>query len=259
MNALNSRQLSPLLAIACRSTGAIMIVATIVSMIIFPWPYDFQNREWLLFQFVTPIVDRGIIALLGIVLILGSCWIDSITRDTQSNSAKKSPLPLLSFSISGVFALLFGILLILHLWNLFQWRAEQIDLAATEAAEQIAEAEAQLNQRVDQLKDEIGILWENTGLRQNAIEQGQVPNEIVALLEQLDNDPEYFNTFEENINNDLSENQQRIEQEMGLRRQEFQKNVADRALKSGLMTGIDSLLLIIGFGLVAVTGFILTK
>ena len=251
MNALNSRQLSPLLAIACRSTGAIMIAATLVSMLVLPWPYQFQDREWLLFRFVTPLVDRGIIALLGIVLVLGSCWIDSITRDSQSKTDKKSPLPLISLSVSGLFAALFGLLLILHLWNLFQWRTEQI----TSVAEQAAEAETQLTQQVDQQKELISTLLENTGLRQDAIERGQIPGEVVALLEQLDNNPDNFSTFEEQIKEGLSDRQQ----EIGLRRQELQKEVANRALKSGLMTGVDSLLLTIGFGLVAGTGFILSK
>ncbi|MEM9213562.1 MAG: HpsJ family protein [Cyanobacteria bacterium P01_F01_bin.150] len=251
MNALNSRQLSPLLAIACRSTGAIMIVATLVSMIVLPLPYEFQNREWLLFRFVTPIVDRGIISLLGIVLVLGSCWIDSITRDNQTNTGKTSPLPLVSFSTSGFFAALFGILLILHLWNLFQWRTEQINSVAAQAAE----AETQLTQQVDQQKEMINTLLENTGLRQEAIAQGQIPGEVVALLEQLDDNPENLTTFEDQIKEGLSDRQQ----EIGLRRQQLQEEVANRALKSGLMTGLDSLLLTFGFGLVAGTGFILTK
>lgn len=251
MNALNSRQLSPLLAIACRSTGAIMILATVFSMIVLPWPYAFQDREWLLFRFVTPIVDRGIIALLGIVLVLGSCWIDSITRDNQANSEKKSPLPLISFSLAGVFSAIFAVLLIFHLWNLFQWRTDQIN----SVAEQAAEAEAQLTQQVDQQKELIGTLLENTGLRQDAIERGQIPGEVVALLEQLDDNPENFTAFEDQIKEGLSDRQQ----EIGLRRQELQKEVANRALKSGLMTGVDSLLLAIGFGLVAGTGFIVAK
>ena len=251
MNALNSRQLSPLLAIACRSTGAIMIVATVFSMIVLPWPYQFQDREWLLFRFDTPIVDRGIIALLGIVLILGSCWIDSITREKQSNTAKTSTLPLLSFIASGLFAALFAILLLLHLWNVFQWRTEQI----TSVAEQAAAAETQLSQQVDQQKELISTLLENTGLRQDAIAQGQIPNEVVALLEQLDNNPENLSTFEDQIKEGLSDRQQ----EIGLRREELQKEVANRALKSGLMTGVDSLLLSMGFGVIAGTGFILSK
>ena len=78
---------------------------------------------------------------------------------------------------------------------------------------------------------------------------------MVALLEQLDNNPENLSAFEEQIQEGLSDRQQ----EIGLRRQELQKEVASRALKSGLMTGVDSLLLTIGFGLVAGTGFILSK
>lgn len=251
MNALNSRQLSPLLAIACRATGAIMIVATVFSMLVLPWPYQFQDREWLLFRFVTPLVDRGIIALLGIVLILGSCWIDSITRDNQSGTAKSSPLPLLSFSLSAIFSGCFALLLILHLWNLFQWRSEEIN----SVAEQAAQAESQLTQQVDQQQELIGTLLENTGLREDAIARGQIPGEVVALLEQLDNNPDNFSTFEQEVQDGLTERQQ----EIGIRRQELQKEVAGRALKSGLMTGVDSLLLTIGFGLIAGTGFILTK
>ena len=228
-----------------------MIVATVISMIVLPRPYQFQDREWLLFRFVTPIVDRGIIALLGIVLILGSCWIDSITREKQPNTANTSSLPLPLFRVSGGFAALFSILLILHLWNVFQWRTEQIN----SIAEQAAAAETQLTQDVDQQKELINTLLENTGLRQDAIAQGQIPNEVIALLEQLDNNPENLSTFEDRIKEGLSDRQQ----EIGLRREELQKEVANRALKSGLMTGVDSLLLSIGFGIIAGTGLILSK
>ncbi|NET51932.1 MAG: hypothetical protein F6K09_25510, partial [Merismopedia sp. SIO2A8] len=88
MNALSSRQLSSVFALACRATGLIMILATIFSMVLLPWPYQLQDREWLLFQFITPVVDRGIISLLGIVLLLASAWVDGLSADKQGNSGK---------------------------------------------------------------------------------------------------------------------------------------------------------------------------
>ena len=142
-------------------------------------------------------------------------------------------------------------MLLLHLWNVFQWRTEQIN----SVAEQAAAAETQLTQQVDQQQELISTLLENTGLRQDAIAQGQIPNEVVALLEQLDDNPENLSTFEDQVKEGLSDRQQ----EIGLRREELQKEVANRALKSGLMTGVDSLLLSIGFGIIAFTGFILSK
>lgn len=259
MNALNSRQLSPLLAIACRSTGAIMIASYLLTALVTALPPNFQSRDWLSFSFITPTVDTGVIALMGIVLLLGSSWVDAITRDNQANPDKKSILPMISFSLAGAFSLFFVILLILHLWNLFQWRGDQIKLVAEQAIETETELTQRLNQQLDQQKDQLTVLFENTGLRTNAIERGQLSPEVVAILEQLDTNPEGLNEIETQRQEKLNEGEQQIQKEIGLLRQERQEAIARRALKSGLGTGIDSLLLAVGFGLIAGTGFLLAK
>ena len=228
-----------------------MVLATVFNMIVLPWPYQFEEREWVLFRFITPVVDRGIIALLGVVLILGSCWIQAIAQEKPSNAKFHSKLPFWASVVSILFSVFFVMMLGAHLWNLSQWRSEQI----ASVAEQAAQAESQLEQQVDQQRELIGTLLENTGLREDAISRGQLPGDVVALLEQLENDPGNLSAFEERVQEGLTQRQTDI----SIRRQDLQKEVSDRATKSALMTGVDSLLLAIGFGIISWTGLRLSK
>ncbi|NET10631.1 MAG: hypothetical protein F6K16_39250, partial [Symploca sp. SIO2B6] len=204
----------------------------------------------LLFQFITPVVDRGIISLLGIVLLLASAWVDGLSADKQGNSGKGG-LAFGSFIASVVFSVFFLLMLAAFLINLFQWRTAQL----TEFAEQAREATEQLEQQIEQQITSIETLLDNTGLREDAISRGQVPAEIVALLEQLDQNPEGLVNLQEGSQERLSE----TKQEIGVRRQELEKEVSDRVLRSGLMTGLDSLLLSLGFGAISWTGLRLSK
>ena len=254
MSALTNRQLSPLFAIACRVTGAIMILASIINIIVGPWPYQFQDREWLLSSFTSPIVEQGIIALVGVVLLVGSCWIDSLMRDNQSKPSSKDSLPAWTMAVSVIavlFSVFFMLTLVLHLWNLFPWRSEQI----TALAEETAQLESQLEQQLEQQTSLIRTYWEDTALRQSAIEQGQLSNEEIALLQGLDENPEGFDLIEESLQTRLSETQVDI----NIRRQEQQNEIAQRVLRSALRTGGDGLLLTLGFGVIGWTGLRMLK
>ncbi|MEB3229502.1 MAG: HpsJ family protein [Leptolyngbyaceae bacterium] len=249
MNAITNRQLSPLLSLACRSTGMIMVLASLVNMGIGPWPYNFQDREWLLSSFTSPVVEQGIIALVGVVLIVGSCWLDSLMGDTQAPSSAQTSAALWTLIVSVIsvcFSFFFLLMLFLHMWNLFPWRSEQI----AGIAEETAKLETQLQDQIEQQTNLIRTYWEDTALRQSAIEQGQLSNEEIAFLEGLDNNPDGFNVIEEGLQSRLSETQVNL----NLQRQEQQNDVAQRVLRSALRTGSDSLLLTLGFGAIGWTG-----
>ncbi|MGK7889797.1 MAG: HpsJ family protein [Leptolyngbyaceae cyanobacterium] len=249
MNVITNRQLSPLLSLSCRATGIIMILASLVNMVVGPWPYDFQDREWLLSSFTSPVVEQGIIALVGIVLLVGSCWLDSLMGDSQPQSAAQSRASLWTVAtsvISVFFSFFFLLMLFLHMWNLFPWRSEQIAGIAEEAAQ----IESQLQEQVDQQTSLIRTYWEDTALRQSAIEQGQLSNEEIAFLEGLDENPDGFSAIEEGLQSRLSETQVNL----SLQRQEQQNSIAQRVLRSALRTGSDSLLLTLGFGAIGWTG-----
>lgn len=227
-----------------------MVLASLINMIVGPWPYQFQDREWLLSNFTSPIAEQGIIALVGVVLIVGSCWIDSLMGENQSKSAtpqSSASVWTMIVSVASVcFSFFFLLTLFLHMWNLFPWRSEQI---AT-LAEETAQIESQLQEQVEQQTSLIRTYWEDTALRQSAIEQGQLSNEEIAFLEGLDDNPDGFDLIEEGLQSRLSETQV----DLNLQRQQQQNDIARRVLRSALRTGSDSLLLTVGFGVIGWTG-----
>jgi hypothetical protein len=153
------------------------------------------NQPWAkpdsLLQFQNELIDRGVIALLGLALVYAGFWINQVLAQALPNSA--------TGSISGsalwgkpqfwtfVVASLLGLLFLL----LIPWHAStsgQILSAANTRADQ---QEAQINFQIQQQKQEIQSV-QAAGQIDQLLQRKDLSPDKIALLQELKKDPQAF-------------------------------------------------------------------
>jgi hypothetical protein len=237
--------------------GTIFIISSLLDYITLAIPFNWQSPQWQI-GFVTSIVDRGIVPLVGIALILIGYWIDSYSGSPSSGAGLKLPV----FALASLLGLLFLLLVPVHLNNLNQ--------AKNAALTNITEGAGQGEQQIQAFLGQINTLSQNPQLlnqeiqqRNQVIESGQFqgrpinPQQLEALRQQRDQLQQL---------RDLSQNPQefkkRLEQIKGQlqtqlldRRRTAENQAKSEALKQGLRIGLNSLMLAIGYSAVGWLGF----
>ncbi len=260
MKALNSRQLSSLVSLTFKAAGIVMILAAVIDLIVLLILFDSGNiGEWLL-SFVTQMVDRGIVPLLGIALLIAGTWVDSLASNAPQPGASWRSLQFWALILASVLAAFYMLLTVVHINNVFSLRDERL----SEIADQAAEAEQQLESRIDaevgqrreqiqQLlgNEQVQQLLSNEELRQQAIAQGAISQDDVEQLQRFQNDPE---AFLQELETRAAEAQTQQQTEIGVRREEAQKEARTNATRSLFRIGLSSILLAIGYGIIGWTG-----
>jgi hypothetical protein len=250
--AINRRQLSPLVSLALKTVGVVMILASLLDMIILPMPYNFSgdgSTQWLL-SFTTQVVDRGIIPMIGIALLLAGSW---VTSDVGTVSQKKSwqSLQFWALVLSCLLGLLYLLIFPLHLNNVRIDSQQSLAQITQEADQAQTELGTRLNAEVQQQRQQIVQLLENEELLEQAIASGQVPEQQAELLRGFRDDPAALDQY---IEQRVGELRTQFETEIGTRREEALRAARTEALKSGLRIGISSLLLAIGYIIIGWSG-----
>lgn len=253
MKALNSRQLSSLISIAFKTAGIIMILAAIVDMAILPIPFQLQNREWLL-GFITQVVDRGIIPMLGIALIIAGNWVDSLANNAAQPGPSWRSLQFWALVLASVLAALYMLLTVVHVSNVLALQNQRLN----EIAEQAAQAEQQLDERINaeigQRREQIAQLLENDELREQAIAQGLISPEDIEQLRDFQDNPEQLDVFLQGLEEQASGLRTEQQTEIGVRREEAQEEARTNAFKALARIGLSSIMLAIGYGIIGWSG-----
>jgi len=251
--ATNRRQLSPLVSLALRTVGVVMILASLLDMIILPIPYNFSGNgstQWLL-NFTTQIVDRGIIPMIGIALLLAGSWVASDLGNAPQKQKGWQSLQFWALVLSCILGLLYLLIFPLHLNNVRIDSQQSLAQITQEADQAQTELGTRLNAEVQQQRQQIIQLLENEDLLDQAIASGQVPEQQAGLLQQFRDDPAALDQY---IEQRVSELRTQFETEIGTRREEALRAARTEALKSGLRIGISSLLLAIGYIIIGWSG-----
>jgi hypothetical protein len=247
--AANSRQMAPLASRALKTVGVIIIIAALLDIVILPMPYNPLDRQWQI-AFVTQVVDRGIVPLVGLALLFTGYWIDSLV----GNLAKRKLWfdmrfwALLLASLMGLFYLM---AIVLHVNNVFVARGQALERISQDAAQAETQLETRLSQEVQQQREQIDVLVGNPEIFEQALQSGQVSQEQAALLEQFRDDPEALEQF---LDNRVSELETQVQTEIGLRREQAEQEARMDALKSAIRVGGGSFLLAVGYIAVGWTG-----
>ena len=238
--------MSPLAALSLKWVGIVTILASLLDFIVLLIPPDLLDHQWRIAT-TTQLVDRGIVPLVGITLILTGDWIESYVVTGSRKRHLLTDLRFWASVLSAALGFVFILLLIFHPFNVLEIRNQNLEQINTEANQ----AKAQLEQRFSQQRNELGALLQSESQLQQAIESGQVPQEQIPILQQLQDNPEGVNQF---LEQQLGPAKQEVETEIGVRRQAAEKRVNMQAWKSGIRIEMSSLMLAMGFIIIGWTG-----
>ncbi|MDB9418481.1 HpsJ family protein [Microcystis aeruginosa] len=246
-------------SLSLKLTGFVFIISFLLDAFILPMPYRFNQSQWQV-GFVTTFVDRGIVPLLGIVLVLLAYWIDSNNKDVIPRKSRfefRWPL----FIFSTLLGLVFLLMIPIHINNTNQIKNNaltQIEQGVDQGEGQIQAFLAQLNT----LSQNPQLLEQQISQRNQVIESGSFQGQPIST-EQLQS----LRQQREQLTNlrDLSKKPKEFKQRLDEIKNQLQTQLQDRrkqaesqanleALKQWLRIGIQSMLLSIGYSLIGWLG-----
>jgi hypothetical protein len=251
--------ISTFTTLALKLTGLVFILSFLLDAFILPLPYKWSDPQWQV-GFVTTFVDRGIVPLLGTVLVLLAYWIDSNTRDSVSRKPKielRWPI----FILSTLLGLLFLLMIPIHINNINQIKNNtltQIEQGVGQGEEQIQSFLAQLNtlsqnpQRLNQQIEERTRVIENGQFQgqQLTVEQLQTlrqQRDQLANLRELSKKPKEYKQKVDEIKNQL-------QTQLQDRRKQAEGQANLEAIKQWLRIGLQSMLLSICYSFIGWLG-----
>lgn len=268
MKASTSRS-SPVAGRALKLFGIIFVVSFLVDFVILLLPFEAlgpEGRAWQI-NFTTQLVDRGIVPMVGIAFVLVGFWIDGVSGVAKSGKTGLQDLRFWMILVAAVLGVGYLVLFPIHLNNVFQERAAaltQIDQQATQLEGRLnqqldnPQAQTAIQQRQQQIKGQVSQLLQNEQQLGQVLGSENVGNDMKTLLEQAQQDP---NSIDQLIQDQFSPDALRKRGQTQIRQQkeDLQKRAQNNALKSGVRTGLSSLLLAIGYLGIGGTGLLAMK
>jgi hypothetical protein len=243
---------SPWVALVLKLVGGLLLLMSLIDYLTLLSTAKFQDNQWVV-TFTTQVVDRGFIPLVAITLLFVGYWIESAsgTADDRNSPALRLAALVLA-SVLGVFFLAVGPWNVLSTGKAAESQVSQINDEAKKATEQLnAQAQQLKGQGAQQLDAQLAQV-------EQFINSGQVSG---AQLDQLKSDRERL----KKLKADPKALEAEIDSRIGPQRAEEQKKIDNRkkelidqtngtAMRSGLRTGLNSLLLAIGYIFIGWTG-----
>jgi hypothetical protein len=238
---------SPFTALALKIVGLIMILSSLLDYIILAIPSPGVSplkSEWQL-ALTSQLVDRGIIPMVGIALLVTGYWIANSVGASEAKSSVQD-LRFWAFILSSLLGLIFLLLVPLHFNNI----RLQSDAALKQINQRATQAETQLDNQTKQVDALVKDPQKHSEL-DKAIASGRVQGEQLVRLQALKQQLQTFKQDPQSLNQQVEQAQTKIRGE----RLEAEKQTRTGALKLGLRTGLNSLLLAIGYIVIGWTGF----
>lgn len=259
---IDSRQPSSIAARTLTIVGTILIVAYLLDCAIVLFPPNFLDRPWQM-AFTSQIVERGILPMVGLGLIFAGYGIESNAGGgAPSNRKPFLDIKFWSLVLSSLLGLLFLLLFPLHLNNVRLDRNEKLgqitsraDQAELQVTSQVSNAEIQkeIEKQQTLVKTQLAELVKDPQKLDEAIKSGRVPKEQADLLQRFKQDPQAIDQFVQQQFNAETLSNRELSRIRG-NRQQLEEQTKLTSLKSGLQTGISSLLLAFGYMAIGWTG-----
>ena len=242
---LSSSSVSPLAAISLKLVGVVTVLSALLDYIMLLVPADFLNPQWQL-SFTTQLVDRGIVPLVGIALLLTGFWVERMAGRMAGGSILFD-LRFWSCALASLLGVIFLVLAFLHINNVRITSQEALAQVTREATAATTQLEERLTGEVSQQRNQLNLLFQDEALLDQAIQTGQLPEEVLRFKD----DPGALDQF---LSARSQEAQDRIQTEIGTRREQADKQVRREAAKSAIRISISGLLLAIGYTVIGWTG-----
>ncbi|MCL1470843.1 HpsJ family protein [Argonema antarcticum] len=253
-----NRLISAPAALISKLVGTILILSflldTVTLLIPSSPPFSPLDRGWQLTA-TTQLVERGFIPMLGMALLFLGSWMDDQV-DGQGSGQPWQLVKLGALVLSGILGLVFLLAAPLHINNVRLASNEglqRIQQQATQAETQLSSPDfrAQVEQRRTQIKTQIGDLLKDDQRLNQALQSGQVPDQLKTVLQQSKDNPSVLDNYLEQQAKDFSN--QTLTQVRD-RKQQLEKQAKMGALKSQVQIGLSSLFLAIGYFIITGTG-----
>ncbi|GEA28004.1 hypothetical protein MiAbW_02575 [Microcystis aeruginosa NIES-4325] len=247
-------------SLSLKLTGLVFILSFLLDGFILPLPYRFNQSQWQV-GFVTTFVDRGIVPLLGIVLVLIAYWIDANNKDVIPRKSRKFELRWPIFIFSTLLGLVFLLMIPVHINNINQIKNN----ALTQIQQGVDQGEGQIQAflvQLNTLSQNPQLLEQQISQRTQVIESGRFQGQPIST-EQL----QTLREQREQLTNlrDLSKKPKEFKQKLDEIKNQLQTQLQDRrtqaesqanleALKQWLRVGIQSMLLSICYSLIGWLG-----
>ncbi len=253
-----NRVISAPAALISKLVGTILILSflldTVTLLIPSSPPFSPLDRGWQL-SATTQLVERGFIPMLGIALLFLGSWMDDRV-DAQGSGQPWQLVKLGALVLSGILGLVFLLVAPLHVNNVRLASNEglqRIQQQASQAETQLSSPDfrAQVEQRRTQIRTQIGDLLKDDQRLNQALQSGQVPDQLKNVLQQSKDNPRALDEYLEEQAKDFSN--QTLTQVRD-RKQQLEKQAKMGALKSQVQIGLSSLFLAIGYFIITGTG-----
>ncbi|MDT9297577.1 MAG: HpsJ family protein [Arthrospira platensis PCC 7345] len=259
MTSTTNRQFSFQASSSIKLVGLILILSALVDYLVLLFPPNLTDRGWLI-QTASSLVDRGVVPLVGMALVLMGYWMDSVLGNAPKSRNNIADLRLWVGILASLFGLLYLLIFPMHLNNTRLARRDALSEISQQAAQAETQLESQLGsqqfqQEIEQRKVQLraqltGLIQDEEQLNQ-VIAEGNLPPQILQVLEEAKTNPAVLDEFLEQQADSLPV---QLLTQIRQRQQELEDEAKTRSLKSSLQTGMSSLLLAIGYIALGWTG-----
>ncbi|MBM0743081.1 hypothetical protein JOY44_15945 [Phormidium sp. CLA17] len=240
MKATNSSPWTPLIL---KLIGALLLLTSLIDYLVLLSTAKFQDSQWVI-TFTTQVVDRGVFPLIGLALLFTGFWLEANSSDATRTAPWLRLTALVLSSLLGLFFLL------IVPWNVVGTR-DAVDAQMKQIGQEATKAESQIDAQIQQFR---GQLDSQLAQIDQLISSGQLQDPQLAQakqqqtqLKRLKSDPK---AFDAEIAPKKTEELSKIK----TRKQELESQTQGNALRSGLRTGLNSLLLAIGYIIIGWSG-----
>ncbi|NEO83990.1 MAG: hypothetical protein F6J87_06985 [Spirulina sp. SIO3F2] len=232
-------------ALSLKVVGTILIISSLVDYLILAIPFSPLNPEWQI-SFINQIVDRGIIPMVGIGFLVAGYWIIDSLDGESGGKINFTDLRFWSFLLAGLLGLMFLVFIPIHISTLGKAQAQ----AMLNIEQSATQAESQIDAQLGQVSELLGDTARQEELKQ-AIDSGQLEEGQQQQLETIYGQIQELKKDPEAVENQANEARTQLE----TRRKEAENQAKLTAFKSGFRIGLSSLLLSVGYALIAWNGF----
>ncbi|KOP28152.1 hypothetical protein AMR41_01745 [Hapalosiphon sp. MRB220] len=244
--------------------GIILILSFVLDFVILLFPFQPTNRLWQI-DLATNLVDRGIVPLVGLAMLFAGYWADITEDGRPSGIDLRFPALILASLLGLMFLLIFP----LHLNNVRQASVQQVDQinkqadqAENQLQNQLSQVQAQLNneqvkteldKQKAQVKAQLTEILKDEQKYKQALESPNVPPTVKEVLQKAKQNPQELDKFISQQSDPQQVANQRLNQ-IRQSKEDAEKQAKERAWKSGMRIGMNSLLLSIGYIIIGWTG-----
>jgi ABC-type multidrug transport system fused ATPase/permease subunit len=243
-------------SLSLKLVGIILFLSSFLDYAILAFPFQPLEARWQI-GYISTVVDRGIIPMIGIAFVLAAYWIDNAGGKPKASIFDVRLPMFVCASLLGVVFLLFVPLYLNNLRTISTDAQEQISQRATEVEQRLQTEFDQLNALLTN-QDRIKELDQNIQQINQALSSGQIQGQQLnpqqkQQLEQQKQRLEGLRSLRgkpEEMEKRLNEVQTRLRSQ----KLETEKQAKTETLKRGLRIGLSSLMLAAGYSTIGWLG-----